>query len=116
MVLAIYDRKIVDPQVLVDHIEWKFMAGNNDLQAQEVVKACLISFILGEGIPPLSAFSVSLEALKLAQNDPCFRAKKLLTACTSSSYRPFNDAGNWVTVCAFIMPYFVSLHHLPDWI
>lgn len=104
MVLAIYDRKITNPQVLLDRIAWNF-SPNGNIQAETFVRDRLISFIGGTGVPPLCAFSVPQETLALAGEDPCYRAKRLLAACTSSPCRPFNDAGTWITVSQRLFSY-----------
>jgi len=98
MVLAIYDRIIEDPQALVERITWN-IAHDYDLEEQDIVKERLISFICGKGVPPLCSFSVTPETLAVGRKDPCFRAKMLLNACTSSPFRPFGTVGSWITVC-----------------
>jgi hypothetical protein len=100
MVLSIYDRKIDNPQELIDHIQWNFIE-HDSTPAQLRVKDAFISFLQGTGVPPLAAFSVPFPTLALARSDPCFRARRLLAACTSSACHPFNGVGFWLTVSSW---------------
>jgi hypothetical protein len=98
-IIALYDRRLKSVHELLAHIEWKYTLAQ-DMQGQMRVKEALTSFLCGVGIPPLAGFSVSADELASAWQDPCFRACRLLEACTSTVYRPFGRSDHWITVCA----------------
>jgi hypothetical protein len=97
MMKTLCNREIAHPQELIDKITWSIDSQCDQLHIVKI-KQAFLSFITGNGVPPLASYLVTPDEYIAAYQDPCYRTKRLLMACRGSSTRPIGNDDSWIKV------------------